>query len=859
MAFITTTFKLDLTPGASRQVLYASQGDIGRPFKAELYWNGSHFDADAYDAILRGKKVDATVFEYDTPVVDGYYVTFSTAEQMTVIGGPVECELVFVDGSDEVASANFVLIVEGSPYDPDALSESDVLTLADAVAGMMDDAIDAKLNTYEAGTDNLTDGAVTTAKLADNSVTSAKIVDGEVKTADLANSAVTNAKINGGAVSFDKLASAVQTRITTAETDIATLKSDVSELEDGKADKDGSYDTLTAGGAKQLLSTVYVDDNEPYNFRTAGGSADIGDRMYEEVVGGSIVWNQLIDGVTNTTTNSGITFTKTDDHTITASGTATARVSLRMNRLHLIAVEPNHVYCVRGMEQNSQNIALIFNGFSESGSYVTTYTNTDKGNGFVLKNTRENVKKVNIECTIPNGTELSKSYIIQPQLIDLTQMFGSTIADYIYTLEQGTAGAGVAWFRKLFSKPYYEYNAGELMSVKAGSHDTVGFTAWDEEWENGAYSNTGDLISNNAIRSKNPIKVIPDMVYHFKCDGYVNNILWYLWYDANMNLIGSQSSTNNGSVRSPSNAYYLNFNTANVIGTALRYTGGICIHLAWDGERNGEYEPYEKHEYPLGDVELRGIPKLDANNQLYYDGDTYASDGTVTRKYGIVDLGTVNWNADEGTAVSGKKRFYAQLGGKGIVLATSDTTNGARTVCSGLTLLEQGGTYNCTNDGYTIAVNGAIYAYLEAFADKTADQFKSAMSGVYLVYELATPTTETADTFVNPQVVDDFGTEEYTDYAVEAGDRDVAIPVGHNSQYMNNLRAKLEMAPDSPDGDGDYIVRQSNGQNSYVPYTADGRLDAIEAKLPAPPSANGTYKLTATVTANGVTYTWVAG
>ena len=40
-------------------------------------------------------------------------------------------------------------------------------------------------------------------------------------------------------------------------------------------------------------------------------------------------------------------------------------------------------------------------------------------------------------------------------VFDLTQMFGSTIADYIYTLEQNTAGSGVAWFRKLFPKDYY--------------------------------------------------------------------------------------------------------------------------------------------------------------------------------------------------------------------------------------------------------------------------------------------------------------------------------------------------------------------------------------------------------------------
>ena len=205
MAFIETTFKLDLTPGASRQVLYASQGDIGRPFKAELYWNGSHFNADACTAVLRGKKVDATVFEYDTPVIDGYYCTFETAEQMTIIGGPVECELVFVDGSDEVASANFVLIVEDSPYDPDALSESDVYTLTELVIDAIGDAITTALE------NNMID------------------------TAHIDNLAVTTAKVAANAITWEKLAVAVQNRITTLESGLTDLEERLSSGDEDDA------------------------------------------------------------------------------------------------------------------------------------------------------------------------------------------------------------------------------------------------------------------------------------------------------------------------------------------------------------------------------------------------------------------------------------------------------------------------------------------------------------------------------------------------------------------------------------------------------------------------------------------------
>jgi hypothetical protein len=121
-----------------------------------------------------------------------------------------------------------------------------------------------------------------------------------------------------------------------------------------------------------------------------------------------------------------------------------------------------------------------------------------------------------------------------------------------------------------------------------------------------------------------------------------------------------------------------------------------------------------------------------------------------------------------------------------------------------------------------------------------ANAFKTAMSGVYVVYEVATPTTETADPFTNPQKVNDFGTEEYVDT------RGVAIPVGHDTFYPTNLRAKLETAPDSPSGNGDYIVRQINGKNEYV-------------ALPTLPTTNGTYTLKCTVSGGTPTLSWVAG
>ena len=116
-------------------------------------------------------------------------------------------------------------------------------------------------------------------------------------------------------------------------------------------------------------------------------------------------------------------------------------------------------------------------------------------------------------------------------------------------------------------------------------------------------------------------------------------------------------------------------------------------------------------------------------------------------------------------------------------------------------------------------------------------QFKSAMSGVLLVYELATPTTETAQLYHSTQWVSDWGTEEFVSTGI--------VPVGHETRYPANLRDKLQHLPDAASGNGSYLITQTDGQMVLTPF-------------PAPPSTAGNYVLKATVTNGVATYTWEA-
>lgn len=355
------------------------------------------------------------------------------------------------------------------------------------------------------------------------------------------------------------------------------------------------------------------------------------------------------------------------------------------------------------------------------------------GSSVTVQNGRKYLSKIGSTWAVgaSTGTAISNLTSGSDMVIDLTQMFGSTIADYIYSLEQATAGAGVAWFRQYFPEDYYEYNAGELKSVSGVSaHNMTGLNQWNEQWEVGGL-NTNTGLNNDSqtdrIRSKDYIRVVPGRDYWFNSLS-VNMVV--LFYDSNKNFTGTsiyRSASQPGYIV-PNGVSFCRFYMVAAYGTT--YKNDICI--CFRGSREGEYEPYTVNNYPLDDsLTLRGIPKLDGG-ELYYDGDTYESDGTVTRKYGV--------------------RAY-QSGDDSLADAITDGTN--------------------------------------------------------TVYKLATPTTETADPFTNPQVVDPDGTEQYV--------TDSIVPVGHDTRYRVNLRDKLEPIFDVPTTDGTYTltVTVSNGVATY--------------------------------------------
>ena len=605
--------------------------------------------------------------------------------------------------------------------------------------------------------------------------------------------ATTRVGLNDNFDILDNAFSGITASIGTVEGEISTLqntKADTAAVATAlstKANIDGYYETLTAGNSLQLLSDISVTDKVPYLFRTAGGSLNIGNRETDKIVGGTVNFNQLFPYKSNTYTATDFSVQGNNDGSFTITVTAETATNDNNNHTNINTdFQTGHKYFLHSdnplisfrLKGYGKNSETIFEPASASSFQNISFYFTD----------------------LPQGT-----YTVKPQIFDLTATLGTTIADYIYTLEQGTAGAGVAWATKHFPflAKYNPYNAGTLMSVKTTAHKTVGFNAYN----NGSAKVVGG--------------------HEYQITGTYSTL----------SLDGTTITPDASGIFTPSAS-----------GT-LTVTGGgddTCVHLVWDGERNGEYEEYKEHTYPLDDVELRGIPKLDASNNLYYDGDTYESDGTVTRKYGIVDLGSLTWDKSNITK-DGQTVVVFRSGANEI-----SAPKRADGICAEIEVIPNSVGYYPTQD-YIIAhdktctINTNIWSGTQlriairddAYTD--ADTFKTAMNGVYLVYELATPTTETADPYTNPQIVDDWGTEEYID------ERTISIPVGHETQYPANLKAKLETLPDSPNGNGLYGLKQTSGVNSW---------ELLTKELPSAPLTDGNYILKCTVSGGTPTLTW---
>ena len=223
-----------------------------------------------------------------------------------------------------------------------------------------------------------------------------------------------------------------------------------------------------------------------------------------------------------------------------------------------------------------------------------------------------------------------------------------------------------------------------------------------------------------------------------------------------------------------------------------------------------EHKAYDSNATEVSSImldsskEFRGLYKL-VDGELRADGDIYESDGTVTRYYGIIDISTIPESSWSTSVQNNNRRFRTLLNFK----TPPNNNTPFSAICNKYITTDANNPYlgNVTDCvcGETL---GYICIYDNAYT--TVAQFLAASSGVYLVYEIDTPTTETATPYNNPQLVDADGTEKFIDYGVEQGTRDVAIPPGVNSNFYLDDNSENMTIP-KPPAEGEYTLKAING------------------------------------------------
>lgn len=439
-----------------------------------------------------------------------------------------------------------------------------------------------------------------------------------------------------------------------------------------------------------LTEQEFLYRSVPVNYDGTGTIVDI--------KGQTLGWNQLFNeanprkgsNVTNYTNNNGIvSFTSTNTNN---------------NYVGTEDIIVGHKYYVKLENMSASTVNLAFQQPYANIAYVSanaTYTN-------IFEHTTSSL------YVMVFRSESNFTATVRFMLIDLT----------ILGKDSMTLAEFETWLATYYSLPYYSHDSGSLLSFNGTGIKTVGFNQWDEEWEVGDINpQTGQNNSGlTCFRSKNYIRVIPSQIYYFYSGtNYTNPRMAY--YDADKNYLGAYPAGWSGielnqTFEMKANAYYVRFKADGTV-----YNNDICLNIS-DTSKNGTYEPYTTStlSLPISTYFPDGMDGVGTAYDELTPTDYY-------KRMGMVDLGNLTWNYQ-----SSSGNMFA---GSGV----PDRASNPSAICG---LYNYGGVVAGvgsleTDKSFAFQSNNVGRIIIKDSAYSDPDVFKTAMSGVMLCYELATP------------------------------------------------------------------------------------------------------------------------
>lgn len=233
---------------------------------------------------------------------------------------------------------------------------------------------------------------------------------------------------------------------TTAVGKIAENTAEISAVKLTDKELQRRVDALYSIG--QGITHKFETDNGTAYAKTVPTGAKL---MSVKSVGGkSVVWNQLVKPVPTVVTQAGVKFTFSNDGIVTLNGTATTTgnaislQSVKNQKGHKYLMVANPLSGVYGADK------LLFSSQS--------FGQDSTGHGTIITNESSNAVWY-YTIYVYEGVTYD-NVKLQPQIFDLTTMFGS-----------GNEPTSVEEFEKMFPADYYPYAVGEIVS--AGTEEAV--------------------------------------------------------------------------------------------------------------------------------------------------------------------------------------------------------------------------------------------------------------------------------------------------------------------------------------------------------------------------------------------------
>ena len=253
----------------------------------------------------------------------------------------------------------------------------------------------------------------------------------------------------------------VQDAIDEVEGNIPTALSELSD--------DSTHRLVTDSEKAEWNATTPTDttDDEPYVIRQGKGN-----QVDFSLEGASVAWNQLVrNGNFESTAN----WNKggTDSFTV-SNNVATYKAGAQYRSLNQILSGDEFAghkifVCATVKSYTNSNTVMLFRKMTSiSPAQYTTETvtlSTSEVRYEKIYEVNSDIVRTILYFQDNNTSGWNNIKIKDVNVFDLTQLFGTTIADAIYSMEQATSGSGVAFFRKYFPKSYYAYDTGSIQSV----------------------------------------------------------------------------------------------------------------------------------------------------------------------------------------------------------------------------------------------------------------------------------------------------------------------------------------------------------------------------------------------------------